>query len=130
MVDATGCEDYNILHSNGATAGQVCSFGSWATNHHSPHISITHTYRERERVGEGRIGNTREPNKLTTLLMYSPVNPRTCLPYAHHAQSVSHASYQMIPKPSKEEGLIVGWPAGKADMDALKALAGEITAAI
>jgi hypothetical protein len=28
----------------------------------------------------------------------------------------------MIPKPNQEEGLGVGWPAGKTDMDKLKAL--------
>jgi hypothetical protein len=34
----------------------------------------------------------------------------------------------MIPKPNKEEGLGIGWPATTTDMDKLKALHGEIKA--
>jgi len=41
-------------------------------------------------------------------------------------QEVDHVHVHFIPKPNAEEGLIVGWPATKADMDALKGLAEEI----
>jgi len=37
-------------------------------------------------------------------------------------QEVDHVHFHMIPKPNVEEGLQVGWPAQKADMDKLKAL--------
>jgi diadenosine tetraphosphate (Ap4A) HIT family hydrolase len=44
-------------------------------------------------------------------------------------QEVDHVHFHVIPKPSEsdEEGLVVGWPAKKADMDALKALHKEVT---
>ncbi|KAI5855352.1 HIT-like domain-containing protein [Tricharina praecox] len=41
-------------------------------------------------------------------------------------QEVDHVHVHFIPKPSAEEGLIVGWPATKADMDGLKGLAEEV----
>ncbi|KAA8566268.1 hypothetical protein MFRU_019g00800 [Monilinia fructicola] len=43
-------------------------------------------------------------------------------------QEVDHVHFHMIPKPSTEEGLSVGWPQQKTDMDKLKALFAEIKA--
>jgi hypothetical protein len=43
-------------------------------------------------------------------------------------QEVDHVHFHVIPKPSAgdEEGLVVGWPAKKADMDELKAFHADI----
>jgi len=41
-------------------------------------------------------------------------------------QEVDHVHVHFIPKPNMEEGLVVGWPAMKADMDALNSLAEEV----
>ncbi|KAH8661419.1 HIT domain protein [Tricladium varicosporioides] len=41
-------------------------------------------------------------------------------------QEVDHVHFHMIPKPSTTEGLGVGWPQQKTDMDALKALFEDI----
>ncbi|KAI0036294.1 HIT-like protein [Vararia minispora EC-137] len=43
-------------------------------------------------------------------------------------QEVDHVHFHVIPKPSltDDEGLVVGWPAKKADMDELKALHEEL----
>ncbi|KAM3070128.1 Adenosine 5'-monophosphoramidase [Clarireedia jacksonii] len=41
-------------------------------------------------------------------------------------QEVDHVHFHMIPKPSQEEGLIVGWPQQKTDMDKLKELFAEL----
>jgi len=43
-------------------------------------------------------------------------------------QEVDHVHFHMIPKPNHDEGLTVGWPAQKVDMDILKALFAEIKA--
>ncbi|KAI1080296.1 HIT domain-containing protein [Whalleya microplaca] len=43
-------------------------------------------------------------------------------------QEVDHVHFHMIPKPNEEQGLVVGWPQQKTDMDALKALFEEIKA--
>jgi len=43
-------------------------------------------------------------------------------------QEVEHVHFHMIPKPSAEEGLGVGWPQQKTDMDKLKQLLDEIKA--
>jgi diadenosine tetraphosphate (Ap4A) HIT family hydrolase len=50
-------------------------------------------------------------------------------------QEVDHVHFHMIPKPvgakgegSKEEGLGVGWPAKRTDMDGLKRLLEEMKA--
>ncbi|CAK7197787.1 Adenosine 5'-monophosphoramidase [Sporothrix eucalyptigena] len=37
-------------------------------------------------------------------------------------QEVDHVHFHMIPKPNEAEGLGVGWPQQKTDMDKLKAL--------
>ncbi|CAK7240884.1 MAG: Adenosine 5'-monophosphoramidase [Sporothrix thermara] len=37
-------------------------------------------------------------------------------------QEVDHVHFHMIPKPNEAEGLGVGWPQQKTDMDQLKAL--------
>ncbi|KAK4203586.1 HIT-like domain-containing protein [Triangularia verruculosa] len=37
-------------------------------------------------------------------------------------QEVGHVHFHMIPKPNEKEGLGVGWPMQKTDMDKLKAL--------
>ncbi|CAK7230325.1 Adenosine 5'-monophosphoramidase [Sporothrix bragantina] len=37
-------------------------------------------------------------------------------------QEVDHVHFHMIPKPNQAEGLGVGWPQQKTDMDQLKAL--------
>lgn len=41
-------------------------------------------------------------------------------------QEVDHVHFHVIPKPNEKEGLIIGWPATKADMDDLKKFAGEV----
>ncbi|KAK3385098.1 HIT-like domain-containing protein [Podospora didyma] len=41
-------------------------------------------------------------------------------------QEVDHVHFHMIPKPNAEEGLGVGWPQQKTDMDKLKALFEDI----
>ncbi|KFX92305.1 hypothetical protein O988_01471 [Pseudogymnoascus sp. VKM F-3808] len=41
-------------------------------------------------------------------------------------QEVDHVHFHMIPKPNLEEGLTVGWPQQKTDMDKLKELLAEI----
>lgn len=43
-------------------------------------------------------------------------------------QEVDHVHVHMIPKPNAEEGLVIGWPQQKTDMDKLKALCEEIKA--
>ncbi|KAI0002376.1 HIT domain-containing protein [Xylariaceae sp. FL0662B] len=43
-------------------------------------------------------------------------------------QVVDHVHFHMIPKPSEEQGLVIGWPQQQTDMDALKALSEEIKA--
>ncbi|KAF2399841.1 HIT-like protein [Trichodelitschia bisporula] len=43
-------------------------------------------------------------------------------------QEVGHVHFHMIPKPNAEEGLGIGWPAKKTDMDVLKRLGEEIKA--
>ena len=47
-------------------------------------------------------------------------------------QEVDHVHFHMIPKPKAgdEEGLVVGWPAKKADMDELKSYVEELKAKI
>lgn len=41
-------------------------------------------------------------------------------------QMVDHVHFHMIPKPNEEEGLKVGWPMQKTEMDKLKALQEEM----
>lgn len=41
-------------------------------------------------------------------------------------QEVGHVHVHMIPKPTEAEGLVVGWPQQKVEMDELKALAEQI----
>ncbi|KAJ5046419.1 uncharacterized protein L3040_003663 [Drepanopeziza brunnea f. sp. 'multigermtubi'] len=41
-------------------------------------------------------------------------------------QVVDHVHFHMIPKPNEEEGMSIGWPQQKTDMDKLKALFAEI----
>lgn len=43
-------------------------------------------------------------------------------------QEVDHVHFHFIPKPNQEEGLQVGWPQQKGDMDKLKKLMEEIKA--
>ena len=45
-------------------------------------------------------------------------------------QEVDHVHFHVIPKPSAtdDEGLVVGWPAKKADMDELKKFHEEVLA--
>ncbi|KFY24656.1 hypothetical protein V493_05131 [Pseudogymnoascus sp. VKM F-4281 (FW-2241)] len=43
-------------------------------------------------------------------------------------QEVDHVHFHMIPKPNVQEGLTVGWPQQKTDMDKLKALLAEVQA--
>lgn len=43
------------------------------------------------------------------------------------SQVVMHTHFHVIPKPNEKEGLVIGWPQQKADMDELKKLHGEIT---
>jgi histidine triad (HIT) family protein len=49
-------------------------------------------------------------------------------PRAH--QAVFHVHFHIIPKPTMEEGLGVGWPAKKLDPDAGAALAEKLRAAL
>ncbi|KAK4034536.1 HIT-like domain-containing protein [Parachaetomium inaequale] len=49
-------------------------------------------------------------------------------PGAH--QVVEHVHFHMIPKPNETEGLGIGWPEQKTDMDKLKALFEEIKAKV
>eukprot|EP01001_Neometanema_parovale_P001905 NODE_12272_length_517_cov_54.116751_g11983_i0.p1 GENE.NODE_12272_length_517_cov_54.116751_g11983_i0~~NODE_12272_length_517_cov_54.116751_g11983_i0.p1 ORF type:complete len:138 (-),score=41.99 NODE_12272_length_517_cov_54.116751_g11983_i0:51-464(-) len=42
-------------------------------------------------------------------------------------QAVFHAHFHIIPKTCKEDGLGVGWPSQKGDMDKIKKLAEEIS---
>jgi len=41
-------------------------------------------------------------------------------------QMVDHVHFHVIPKPNEAEGLVVGWPQQKSDMDALKAYGEEM----
>ncbi|KAK3305715.1 HIT-like domain-containing protein [Chaetomium strumarium] len=41
-------------------------------------------------------------------------------------QEVGHVHFHMIPKPNEQEGLGIGWPQQKTDMDKLKAYFEEI----
>ncbi|KAK4231938.1 HIT-like domain-containing protein [Podospora fimiseda] len=41
-------------------------------------------------------------------------------------QEVGHVHFHMIPKPNAEQGLVVGWPQQKIEMDELKKLFEEI----
>ncbi|EHL02535.1 putative Hit family protein 1 [Glarea lozoyensis 74030] len=41
-------------------------------------------------------------------------------------QEVDHVHFHMIPKPNQTEGLSIGWPQQKTDMDKLKALFEDI----
>ncbi|KAL8745344.1 MAG: hypothetical protein Q9190_002505 [Brigantiaea leucoxantha] len=41
-------------------------------------------------------------------------------------QEVDHVHFHMIPKPNAQEGLGIGWPAQKTDMDKLKQLCSEL----
>ncbi|PAV16853.1 HIT [Pyrrhoderma noxium] len=41
-------------------------------------------------------------------------------------QEVNHVHFHIIPKPNESQGLIIGWPQQKADMDDLKALHEEL----
>ncbi|OBT68960.1 hypothetical protein VE03_01263 [Pseudogymnoascus sp. 23342-1-I1] len=43
-------------------------------------------------------------------------------------QEVDHVHFHLIPKPNELEGLTVGWPQQKTDMDKLKALLAEVQA--
>ncbi|KFY26125.1 hypothetical protein V491_01444 [Pseudogymnoascus sp. VKM F-3775] len=43
-------------------------------------------------------------------------------------QEVDHVHFHMIPKPNAQEGLTVGWPQQKTDMDKLKELLAEVQA--
>jgi len=43
-------------------------------------------------------------------------------------QEVDHVHFHMIPKPNVEEGMSIGWPQQKSDMDQLKAFAADIKA--
>jgi len=43
-------------------------------------------------------------------------------------QEVDHVHFHMIPKPNAEEGMSIGWPQQKSDMDKLKAFAADIKA--
>ncbi len=49
-------------------------------------------------------------------------------PLAH--QAVFHVHFHVIPKPNADEGLGVGWPAGKLDNEAGAALAAELRDAL
>ncbi len=46
--------------------------------------------------------------------------------YTYQLSSIRQTDIVKIPKPNQEEGLTIGWPAQKADMDSLKALSAEI----
>jgi diadenosine tetraphosphate (Ap4A) HIT family hydrolase len=41
-------------------------------------------------------------------------------------QEVDHVHFHMIPKPNEKEGLGIGWPAQKMDMEELKKYFGEV----
>ncbi|KAK0721401.1 HIT-like domain-containing protein [Apiosordaria backusii] len=41
-------------------------------------------------------------------------------------QEVGHVHFHMIPKPNDKEGLGIGWPMQKTDMDGLKKLSEEV----
>jgi histidine triad (HIT) family protein len=41
-------------------------------------------------------------------------------------QAVDHVHFHIIPKPSEAQGLGVGWPAGKLDTEAAKAMAAKV----
>ncbi|KAG6829440.1 Adenosine 5'-monophosphoramidase [Tephrocybe sp. NHM501043] len=41
-------------------------------------------------------------------------------------QEVDHVHFHIIPKPNQDEGLTIGWPTQKANMDELKKYAEEI----
>jgi len=41
-------------------------------------------------------------------------------------QEVDHVHFHMIPKPNQEEGMSIGWPQQKTDMDKLKELFADI----
>jgi len=41
-------------------------------------------------------------------------------------QEVDHVHFHMIPKPNIEEGMSIGWPQQKTDMDKLKALFADV----
>ncbi|PBP18744.1 Hnt1 interacts with the cyclin dependent kinase Kin28 [Diplocarpon rosae] len=41
-------------------------------------------------------------------------------------QEVDHVHFHMIPKPNHEEGMSIGWPQQKTDMDKLKELFADI----
>lgn len=43
-------------------------------------------------------------------------------------QEVDHVHFHFIPKPNEQEGLGVGWPVKKMDMDELKRLFEEVKA--
>jgi diadenosine tetraphosphate (Ap4A) HIT family hydrolase len=43
-------------------------------------------------------------------------------------QEVDHVHFHMIPKPNAQEGMSIGWPQQKTDMDKLKVLFADITA--
>ena len=43
-------------------------------------------------------------------------------------QEVDHVHFHLIPKPSEKEGLGIGWPAQKMDMEELKKLFEEVKA--
>ncbi|KAI1003520.1 hypothetical protein K3495_g4690 [Podosphaera aphanis] len=43
-------------------------------------------------------------------------------------QEVDHVHFHMIPKPSLNEGLCIGWPQQQIDMEKLKQLCAEINA--
>jgi diadenosine tetraphosphate (Ap4A) HIT family hydrolase len=43
-------------------------------------------------------------------------------------QEVDHVHFHLIPKPNEKEGLGVGWPAQKIDMDELKKLFEDLKA--
>ena len=41
-------------------------------------------------------------------------------------QHVFHVHFHVIPKPNDEQGLVIGWPTQKFEMDELKALQEEL----
>ncbi|TVY71528.1 Hit family protein, partial [Lachnellula suecica] len=41
-------------------------------------------------------------------------------------QEVDHVHFHMIPKPNEKEGMSIGWPQQKTDMEGLKALLADI----
>ncbi|CAG8954180.1 hypothetical protein HYFRA_00005800 [Hymenoscyphus fraxineus] len=41
-------------------------------------------------------------------------------------QEVDHVHFHMIPKPNESEGMSIGWPQQKTDMEGLKALLADI----